>query len=117
MHARDVLSRPVVTAHPETPVREAISLLTGHHFAALPVVDDQGRVVGVFSESDALSVIGHLDTATVAAVMTVPVEVVTPGTDTSAIASRMLTGQLRSMPVVEAACSSASWRAATCCAL
>ncbi|MFC9994041.1 CBS domain-containing protein [Nocardia sp. NPDC127526] len=100
MHARDVLSRPVVTVRPETPLRQAIALLTGHGYAALPVVDEQDRVVGMFSESDALAVT-RLDAVTVEAVMAVPVEVVTPGTDTSAIASRMLTGQLRSMPVVE----------------
>lgn len=102
MHARDVLSRPVVTVHPETPVREAIALLTGHGFAALPVVEEDGRVIGIFSESDALGVLGHLETAVVAAVMTVPVEVVAPGTQVATIAARMLAGELRSMPVVEA---------------
>ncbi|GAB4585588.1 CBS domain-containing protein [Nocardia sp. IFM 10818] len=100
MHARDILSRPVVTVRPETSLRQAIALLTAHGYAALPVVDDQDRVVGIFSESDALAVT-HPDGLTVATVMAVPVEVITPGTDTSAIASRMLTGQLRSMPVVE----------------
>ncbi|WP_067537130.1 CBS domain-containing protein [Nocardia crassostreae] len=102
MRARDVLSRPVVTVRPETLVHEAITLLTAHGFAALPVVDEDGRVVGIFSESDALGIGGHLETAVVQAVMTVPVEVVTPGTDTSAIAARMLTGGLPSVPVVEA---------------
>ncbi|MCP9618764.1 CBS domain-containing protein [Nocardia otitidiscaviarum] len=101
MYARDILTRPVVTVGPQVTVRAAVALLTGHGFAALPVVDDEGRVVGMFSESDALGVTSHLDTAVVEAVMAVPAEVVTPGTDISAIASRMLSGQLRSMPVVE----------------
>ncbi|MFR9749637.1 HPP family protein [Nocardia sp. 004] len=43
MHARDVLSRPVVTVRPETPLRETITLLTTHGFAALPVVDATER--------------------------------------------------------------------------
>ncbi|MFC9995235.1 CBS domain-containing protein [Nocardia sp. NPDC127526] len=102
MYARDILTRPVVVAHPGTPVREAISLLTEHGFAALPVVDDDGRVTGVFSESDALKVASHLDTAIVGAVMTKPVEVIHPGTDTATIAARMLGSGLRSLPVVEA---------------
>ncbi|MEU1998910.1 CBS domain-containing protein [Nocardia gamkensis] len=102
MHARDVLSRPVVTARPETPLSEATALLTAHGFAALPVVDEQGRVVGMLSESDALAAGPGIPNETVEAVMSTPVEVVTPTTDTATIASRMLAGRLRSMPVVEA---------------
>ncbi|WP_159849197.1 CBS domain-containing protein [Nocardia sp. CY41] len=102
MYARDVLSRPVVTVRPETPLREATALLTAHGFAALPVVDEQGRVIGMLSESDALGVGPSMASATVEAVMSVPAEVITPGTDTSTIASRLLAGHLRSMPVVEA---------------
>ncbi|WP_280497325.1 CBS domain-containing protein [Nocardia asiatica] len=102
MYARDVLSRPVVTVRPETPLREATALLTAHGFAALPVVDEQGRVIGMLSESDALGVGPSMASATVEAVMSVPVEVITPATDTSTIASRLLAGHLRSMPVVEA---------------
>ncbi|MEU7766601.1 CBS domain-containing protein [Nocardia sp. NPDC049190] len=102
VYARDIFSRPVVTARPDTPLPEAISLLTEGGFAALPVVDEQDRVIGMLSEGDALAArIAHR-TATVAAVMTVPAEVIQPGTTVSAIASRMLTGNLRSMPVVEA---------------
>ncbi|WP_063053783.1 CBS domain-containing protein [Nocardia arthritidis] len=101
MRARDVLSRPVVSVRPGTSLREATALLTAHGFAALPVVDEQGRVVGVVSESDALAADLGMD-ATVQAVMSAPVEVVTPATDTATIASRMLAGHLRSMPVVEA---------------
>ncbi|NNH69313.1 CBS domain-containing protein [Nocardia uniformis] len=102
MHARDILSRPVVTVQPQMPLRSAVALLTAHGYAALPVVDDDDRVVGLLSESAALAASSHLETALVEAVMTVPVEVVNPGTDTSTIASRMLAGGLRSMPVVEA---------------
>jgi CBS domain-containing protein len=102
MYARDILTRPVVSVRPETPLHEAIALLTDHGFAALPVVDTQNRVVGILSESDALAAASALETAIVEAVMTVPVEVITPHTAVSAIASHMLTGKLRSIPVTEA---------------
>jgi CBS domain-containing protein len=101
MHARDILSRPVVTVRPETPLTEAIDQLTEHGFAALPVVDDNDGVIGILSESDALAASRRLDTAIVQAAMSVPVEVVHPGTDVAVIAYRMLNGGLRSMPVVE----------------
>ncbi|WP_040793471.1 CBS domain-containing protein [Nocardia paucivorans] len=102
MRARDVLSRPVVTARPETLLRDAIALLTGHGFAALPVVDDRGAVVGMLAESDAMTAAAGPETTTVEAVMTTPVETVAPTTDTATIADRMLAAGVRSMPVVEA---------------
>lgn len=101
MRTRDILSRPVVTVRPETPLADAITMLTEHGFAALPVVDDQDRVIGMLSEHDALAVTGNRRTASVEAVMAVPAEVVTPATDVSVIAERMLTKHLRSLPVVE----------------
>ncbi|RDI68322.1 CBS domain-containing protein [Nocardia pseudobrasiliensis] len=102
MYARDIFSRPVVTARPEMPLSEAITLLTERGFAALPVVDDTDRVLGILSESDALSTGTALREAAVEAVMTVPVEVVHPDTEVSAIATLMLNHRLRSVPVVEA---------------
>ncbi len=103
MYARDILSRPVVTVQPGTPLRAAVALLTDHGFAALPVVDDEDHVIGMLSESDALAVDDDAgSTVTAGAVMTTPAEVVGPSADTATIAARMLALRLRSMPVVEA---------------
>jgi CBS domain-containing protein len=100
MHARDVMSRPVVSIGAGATVLEAITALTEHGFAAVPVVDDGEHVVGIFSESDGLRA-EHLRTAPVTEVMTTPVEVTTPDADVATIAERMLAGHLRSVPVVE----------------
>lgn len=54
MFARDVMSAPVVIAHPETPVKELASLLTTHRISGVPVIDDD-QVVGIVSESDFLT--------------------------------------------------------------
>ncbi|WP_227999609.1 CBS domain-containing protein [Nocardia australiensis] len=102
MYTRDIFTRPVVTVGPETPLPQAVLLLTEHGFAALPVVDDADHVIGILSESDALSASDNRPTATVQSVMTIPAEVVEPGTDIATVAARMLTRRLRSMPVVEA---------------
>ena len=101
MYARDILSRPVVTVARETALPQAVSLMAENGFAALPVVDEQEHVLGMLSESDALSA-ATADDPTVATAMTTPAEVVEPGTDVTTIAARMLTRRLRSMPVVEA---------------
>jgi CBS domain-containing protein len=101
------MSRPVVSVDPHTTVREAVTVLTEHGFGAVPVVDELGHVVGIFSESDAvrttMSTVDGRDRRNdaVSTTMTTPVEVVTPGTAITTVAERMLAGRLRCLPVVE----------------
>ncbi len=52
MQARDLMTTAVVTASPETPVREIASLLLSHRISAVPVVDTANRVLGIVSEGD-----------------------------------------------------------------
>ncbi|MFX0577884.1 HPP family protein [Nocardia nepalensis] len=80
MRARDILSGSVVTVRPEAPLTEAIDQLTPHGFAALPVLDDNDRVIGLTSESDALAASSKPDTAIVQAAMSVVDEATAPRT-------------------------------------
>ena len=50
----DVMTHGPVTARPQTPLAEAASLLVRFHIGCLPVVDESGKLVGIFSETDAL---------------------------------------------------------------
>ena len=52
MRASDIMVRDVVTARPDTKVADALKLMGDHDVSALPVVDDQGRLIGIISESD-----------------------------------------------------------------
>lgn len=52
MQARDVMQTNVVTVMPEMPVREIAEQLLANRISAVPVVDEQGRVVGIVSEGD-----------------------------------------------------------------
>lgn len=52
MKARDVMTANVVTASPETQVKEIAQRLLDHRVSALPVVDGDNRVVGLVSEGD-----------------------------------------------------------------
>jgi CBS domain-containing protein len=103
MRARDVMSRPVISVDTGTSIREATTVLTEHGFAAVPVVDDVGHVVGIFSESDALRAdardAGRDEPVTSA--MASPVEVVAPTAEVATVAERMLAQRLRCVPVVE----------------
>lgn len=48
--ARDVMTRKLVTLTPEMDVFEAIELLLAHHISGAPVVGQDERFLGVFSE-------------------------------------------------------------------
>jgi CBS domain-containing protein len=52
--AEEIMSSPVVTVRPDQPAREAIALLAEHSFTSLPVVDEDGDVIGIVSEIDLL---------------------------------------------------------------
>ena len=54
MDARDVMTTAVVTASPDTPMREIAELLLKHGISAVPVVDSDGAVIGMVSEGDLL---------------------------------------------------------------
>jgi CBS-domain-containing membrane protein len=52
LQARDILTKEVITATPETTVTEVAALLERHRISGVPVVDAGGRVVGVITQSD-----------------------------------------------------------------
>jgi CBS domain-containing protein len=52
MRAIDVMVRDVVTVHADTDVADAVRLLAERDISALPVVDGDGRLVGILSEAD-----------------------------------------------------------------
>ena len=52
MNARDIMNKPVVSVHPDTPLREIARLLLDKAISAVPVVDDNGAPIGMVSEGD-----------------------------------------------------------------
>jgi CBS domain-containing protein len=57
MHVRDVLKTKagrVISIDPEASVSEAIARLVQNNIGSLPVLDVEGRVMGMFSERDVL---------------------------------------------------------------
>jgi CBS domain-containing protein len=52
MNARDVMSKSVVSVHPDTPLRDIARLLLDKGISAVPVVDGNGAPVGIVSEGD-----------------------------------------------------------------
>jgi CBS domain-containing protein len=48
----DVMTRDVITVSPATPIHEAARLMVKHRVSGLPVIDADGRVVGIISDGD-----------------------------------------------------------------
>ncbi|MGE0708911.1 MAG: HPP family protein [Planctomycetota bacterium] len=60
IRARDVMSQNVITVTPETPVEELIGLIRASHFTAVPVVDAEGRAIGLVAETDILRALAYI---------------------------------------------------------
>jgi CBS domain-containing protein len=54
MKARDIMSTKVVTVSPSTSVRDVAGLMVEKHVSGLPVLNDNGTLVGMVSEGDLL---------------------------------------------------------------
>ncbi|MBB3083621.1 CBS domain-containing protein [Geodermatophilus sabuli] len=117
MQARDVMTREVVTVGPDTSAKYAAEVLADRGFAALPVVDDGDRLLGIVAEADVLrdrlppDPRLHLrreedsdvppPPALVRGVMTEHVRTVDPTADVADVARLFVDARLRSVPVVD----------------
>jgi CBS-domain-containing membrane protein len=52
----ELMSTPVITIRPDAPVGAAARLMNGHRIRRLPVVDSSGKLIGIVSRRDLLSV-------------------------------------------------------------
>jgi CBS domain-containing protein len=54
--ASELMTSPAITIHPDAPVGAAARLMNGHRIRRLPVVDPSGKLIGIVSRRDLLSV-------------------------------------------------------------
>jgi CBS domain-containing protein len=117
MRARDVMTSPVTTVTPGTTVKEAATLLAANGFTALPVLDDDNRLIGMVTEADLVRDrfpydprYRHLHPdpesvpaapATVGAVMTTPAVGMGATADVADLVAAMWDDRVRSMPIVD----------------
>ncbi|MFZ5899167.1 MAG: CBS domain-containing protein [Bacillota bacterium] len=52
LKAREIMTTEVVTVSPDDDVEKVARLLLEHHISGLPVVDGDGKLVGVITEGD-----------------------------------------------------------------
>ncbi|SFP32407.1 MULTISPECIES: CBS domain-containing protein [Actinomadura] len=117
MLVREAMTSPVVTTAPSATVRQAIRVLHERDVTALPVVDAEGRLVGIVSEMDLLRGEFEADPRAFARprtapsapaprhvedVMTRDVRTARPTTDVAELAEMMVRTRIKSVPVVDA---------------
>jgi CBS domain-containing protein len=54
--AEELMTAPAITIHPDAPIPRAAALMHAHHIKRLPVVDPSGKLLGIVSRRDLLSV-------------------------------------------------------------
>ncbi len=46
------MTQPVLTVTPDTPLQQAVQMISDHHLSGLPVVNSEGRLIGELTEQD-----------------------------------------------------------------
>ena len=101
--ARDIMTSTVVTAKEDMLVTNVMKLLLRWHISGLPVVDDDGMLLGIITEHDVMNFALSGDAASTRAseVMTKQVETYSPDTLVAEIINRFAARRIRRVPVVE----------------
>ena len=129
LQARDIMTTEVMTVSPQTTVLDLARLLAEHKINGAPVMDDNGRLVGIVTQSNLIDrvkkfelphVITILDAHfylerpstfkknleklvgnLVSDIMTAPPVTITPEVEVDEIASIMARKQIHTLPVLE----------------
>jgi CBS-domain-containing membrane protein len=129
MLVRDIMTQDVITVRRDTRVATVARLFREHAISGLPVVDEQGSIVGVITEKDLIarharphfphyvslldSVIylespkryeesmRHILATTAGELMTAPVRTVGPDTDVQDLATLMVEEGVNPVPVLD----------------
>ena len=104
--AREIMQSKLHTVSPDADLEEAVRSLLAQKHSAAPVVDATGKLVGVLSEDDCVSVLAQAaaerwQTGRVADRMSSEVETVGPHEDIFALSTRFCRGQHHRLLVVE----------------
>ncbi len=127
--AGDVMTKDVVAVKKETSIRELAEIFTARKISCAPVVNDQGDLIGIVTETDLVeqdkslhipTVVSLFDWViylesdkkfekelkkmtgqTVGDIYTTEVETVAPSTPVSAVADIMSSRKIHAIPVVE----------------
>jgi CBS domain-containing protein len=101
--AKDIMTSTVITAKEDMFVTDVMKLLLRWHISGVPVVDNDGMLMGIVTEHDVMNFAISGDAASTRAseVMTKKVETYTPDALVVEIVNHFAAHQIRRVPVVE----------------
>ena len=102
--AKDIMTTDVKSIRHDACTYEALSLMIEHGISGLPVVDADGRLMGVVSEYDLLILLcdcEEVESDLIEAYMTTDIRRVGPDTDWKDLADTFRSSKLRRLPVTE----------------
>ena len=100
MIARDIMTSNVCTIRPEATAQEAAQLLSQKRISGLPVVNADGKIIGIVTEADIISKVNR-EGLLVADIMSHEVIAVDEETSVSEIASLLTKRRIKRVPVVQ----------------
>ncbi len=59
LKVKDVMTAPAITASPDTDIREVARILDEKRIKRLPVVDEDGKLIGIISRQDIVRFLSH----------------------------------------------------------
>ena len=97
MIARDVMTRDIITVSPSLKIKDLARILIRNQISGAPVVDKQGKIVGIVSEADIIAKRGKETKAIMSKkVITVPVDA-----SVEEIARLMAAHAITRLPVID----------------
>ncbi|WP_296858023.1 CBS domain-containing protein [uncultured Methanobrevibacter sp.] len=98
---REIMSRGVVTLSNKASIGETIEVMSSNHVGAIPLVDNDNKLVGIVTERDiVLSLSGVISKETVQDYMSHKVFTTTPGTPLESACKIMVRNGLRRIPII-----------------
>jgi len=111
MRVADLMQTDLSTVPPDAPVADVVQTMADGHVSGLPVVDSDGRVLGVVSATDVLQAAAEhedrkgratlFEHTTARDIMTSGAVTIEPDADVREAAQRMLYGEVRRLFVEE----------------
>jgi CBS domain-containing protein len=106
--AATLMRKSLITLTPDMPIAEAIRLLLKHRISGAPVLDEEGKLIGICSELDCLRVLSagefyaddHREQGRVGDYMRRDFKTVGPDEDIYSLAHFFLTHAVRRLPVL-----------------
>ncbi len=104
LKARDLMKTDIISVHQNTPIYDAMKLLSSKKISGLPVVDDENNLIGIITEKDMLRLL-FSDSIKAADVvsnyMTKEVTTFSPDEAALIIGNFLLLNSYRRVPIVE----------------